>query len=98
MNRFSYKTISILVFFAALFMHKTACAQDDEGWSCANATVRNEVSVYLYKPEYTGLFGMGSLFTNKLEVVLADYNLPKGARIRLIEKWDTGLRGYRIDM
>jgi len=95
MRYFNHRYVVSLLFISVLFLSEGVSAQESEGWSEANATVLNEVSVYLKKPEYIGLFGLGSLFTNKLEVVYANYKLPEGARIRLLEKWDTGARGYR---
>lgn len=95
MKNFNYWYVVLLLFFSVLFLSDRISAQESEGWSEANATVLNEVSVFLKKPKYTGLLGLGSLFANKLEVVYANYKLPKGARIRLLEKWDTGARGYR---
>jgi hypothetical protein len=95
MTHFTYRNIIFLFLILTVYQSDEIFAQTTGSWPEANATVKNEVSVFLKKPEYIGLLGVSSLFTNKLEVVYANYKLPQGARIRLIEKWDTGARGYR---
>lgn len=47
------------------------------------------------KPHYWGLFGLGSLVNNSLEICKTSHTLKAGTRITILDCWDTGFRNYR---
>jgi len=61
-----------------------------------SATVTiNHYGISSCKPHYWGIFGLGSFFNNTLEVCKTGHILLKGAKVQILECWDTGLRDYR---
>ena len=60
-----------------------------------NAAIISNEWISEKKPEYSGPFGLGTFFNNKMNYSPIKYSLKKGARIRIIEIWDTNIRDYR---
>ena len=89
-----------------LFGIKCAYADDTEkeadskillpnNWKDANATVKKDLWISSCKPEYSGPLGIWSLISNTVKICKEDRAINAGSRVRMIEKWDSGLRGYR---
>lgn len=64
-------------------------------WPYGNASITGaSLKVYSEKPSYSGLFGLGSVFSNEIKVRLLPFTLPKGTRIRILRSWTTPIRKY----
>ncbi|MEM6583928.1 MAG: hypothetical protein AAF699_21825 [Pseudomonadota bacterium] len=60
-----------------------------------NATLSRKKSVSSCRPHYAGFLGLGSFFNNTIEYCESPYRLEADTRVRLLDSWNTGLRGYR---
>lgn len=62
----------------------------------SNATIIENDWISSCKPSYSGPMGLRSLLNNSINFCpIGDDHLETGDRIRIIEIWDTDLRGYR---
>jgi len=47
------------------------------------------------RPQYWGLFGLGSLINNSLEGCATGHFVTPGTKVKILSCWDSGFRGYR---
>ena len=93
MNQSGAKIISII---------SSAHADDNQkGAKCisgklkADSTLIAKKYVSSCKPYYSGFLGLGSFFNNTIEYCKSGHWIPKGARVKYLQSWETTLRSFR---
>jgi len=60
-----------------------------------DSKLTSEKNVSSCKPYYSGLLGLGSFFNNTIEYCWSNHTLKNNENVKLLQRWETGLRGYR---
>ncbi|WP_299773936.1 hypothetical protein [uncultured Pseudoteredinibacter sp.] len=87
--------ISIPLVSQALAQDKSSTLQCRAGSIAADSYLNSEKNVSSCKPYFSGLFGLGSFFSNTIEYCYSGVYLPKNQKVKYMSSWETSIRSYR---